>query len=157
MGFFGPEKITLTLDKVQFKPGDVIKGMVTLNLRKPLHGRKMTVALLGKVRTTHRDSQGRMQTQDVVVYDFTLPLDGENDYVGESYSFEIHIQNDILQMQTSKQKLEQKLQEKLGTFGAILGEMATMGQGPVRWMVHAQLDVPFKIDVKKTQDIIISS
>ena len=156
MGLFGPDKITLTLDKLQYKPGDVIKGMVTLNLRKPVHGRKITVALLGKVRTTHRDSRGGVQTQDVVVYDFTLPLDGENDYVGESYSFEIQIQNDILQMQTSKQALEQKLQEKLGAIGAVLGQMATMGQGPVRWMVHAQLDIPLKIDVQKTQDIVIS-
>jgi len=33
MGLFGPDKITVTLDKLQYKPGDVIKGTVGLNLR----------------------------------------------------------------------------------------------------------------------------
>jgi len=156
MGLFGPEKITVTLDKYSYKPGDVIKGSVTLNLKKPVHARKIDVALLGKVRTTTRDSRGRAQTQDVTVYEFTIPLDGENDYLNETYSFEIKIQSDILQMHSSTQLLQQKLQEKLGTLGMVLGSMATMGQSPVRWMVHTQLDIPMKIDVKKTQDIAIS-
>jgi len=157
MGLFGPDKITVTLDKLQYKPGDIIKGSVGLNLRKPVRARKLTVALLGKVRTTHCNSKGQMQTEDVVVYDFTIPLDAENDYLSELYRFEIKIQPDILQMHSSAQQIQQLLQQKLGTVGTILGKMATAGQGPVRWMVHAQLDVPLKIDVKKSQDIVIFS
>ncbi|MCX6665289.1 MAG: hypothetical protein NT038_04425 [Euryarchaeota archaeon] len=158
MGLFGPDKIIVTLDKHQYKPGDVIKGSVGLNLRKPAHARKLTVALLGKVRTTHRDSHGHVQTQDVVVYDFTVPLDGENDYLSEMYPFEIKIQSDILQMHSSSQQLQQLLQAKLGAVGSFLGQMAlTGGQGPVRWMVHAHLDIQLKLDVQKTQDIAISS
>lgn len=157
MGLFGPDKIVITLDKYQYKPGDTIKGSVGLNLRKPVHARKLQVSLLGKVRTTHRDSKGHVQTQDVVVYEFTLPLDGENDYLGEMYNFEIKIQQDILQMHSSTQQLQQILQQKLGTFGTILGQMAMGGQSPVRWMVHTQLDIPMKFDVQKSQDIVISS
>lgn len=157
MGLFGPDKITVTLDKYQYKPGDVIKGKVGLNLRKPMRARKLFVSLLGKVRTTSRDSHGRMQTQDVTIYDFTIPLDGENDYLSELYPFEIKIQSDILEMHSSSERVQQMLQEKLGTFGVILGKMATAGQGPVRWMVHAQLDIPLGLDVHKTQDIAISS
>ena len=157
MGLFGPDKITVTLDKYQYKPGDVITGSVGLNLRKPMRARKLFVSLLGKVRTTHRDSKGHVQTQDVTIYDFTVPLDGENDYLSEIYHFEIKIQADILQMHSSSQQIQQMLQAKLGTFGAILGQMATGGQGPVRWMVYAQLDIPMKLDVHKSQDIAISS
>ncbi len=157
MGLFGPDKITVTLDKYQYKPGDVIKGSVGLNLRKPVRARKLTVALLGKVRTTHRDSKGNVHTEDVIVYDFTIPLDAENDYLSELYPFEIKIQSDILQMHSSSEQLQKMLQEKLGAVGSFLSQMATAGQGPVRWMVHAQLDVPLKIDVKKSQDIVISS
>jgi hypothetical protein len=97
-----------------------------------------------------------MYTEDVVVYDFTIPLDGENDYLSEMYKFEIKIQSDLLQMHSSSQQIQQILQAKLGTFGAILGKMAIGGQSPVRWMVHAQLDIPMKLDVKKSQDIVIS-
>jgi len=121
-----------------------------------MRARKLFVSLLGKVRTTHRDSKGHMHTEDVTVYDFTVPLDGENDYLSEIYHFEIKIQSDILQMHSSSQQLQQLLQAKLGTIGAVLGQMATGGQGPVRWMVHAQLDIPMKLDVHKTQDIVIS-
>jgi len=156
MGLFGPDKIVLNLDKYQYKPGECIKGSVGLNLRKPVRARKIAVSLLGKVRTTHRDSKGHMQTEDVTIYDFTIPLDGENDYMSEMYHFEIKIQSDILQMHSSSQQIQQMLQAKLGTIGAVLGQLATGGQGPVRWMVHAQLDIPMKFDVQKTQDIAIS-
>jgi hypothetical protein len=37
-----------------------------------------------------------MQTKDAVIYDFTTPLDGENDYLSEMYNFEIKIQSDLL-------------------------------------------------------------
>ncbi len=156
MGLFGPDKITVTLDKYQYKPGDIIKGSVGLNLRKPTRARKLVVSLLGKVKTTHRDSKGHMQTEDIVVYDFTIPLDGENDYLSEMYKFDIKIQSDLLQMHSSNQQIQQILQAKLGTFGAILGQIVTGGQSPVRWMIHAQLDIPMKLDVHKSQDIVIS-
>ena len=157
MGLFGPDKITVTLDKYQYKPGDIIKGSVGLNLRKPIRARKLVVSLLGKVKTTHRDSKGHMQTEDVVIYDFTIPLDGENDYLSEMYNFEIKIQSDLLQMHSSSQQIQEMLKAKLGTVGAILGQMATGGQSPVRWMVRTQLDIPMKLDVHKSQDIVISS
>ncbi|HJX50396.1 MAG TPA: hypothetical protein VJ438_02960, partial [Candidatus Nanoarchaeia archaeon] len=107
--------------------------------------------------TTHRDSKGHMHTEDVVVYDFTIPLDGENDYLSEMYNFEIKIQSDLLQMHSSSQQIQQMLQAKLGTVGAILGQIVTGGQSPVRWIVHTQLDIPMKLDVHKSQDIVISS
>ena len=157
MGLFGPDKIVVTLEKFQYKPGDVIKGSVGLNLRKPAHARKLEVSLLGKVRTTHRDSQGRTQTQDVIVYQFTLPLGAENDYMGELFPFEIKIQPDILQMHSNTQQIQQMLQAKLGAIGAVMAQFAMAGQSPVRWMVHAHLDVPLKLDVQKSQDIVISS
>jgi len=157
MGLFGPDKITVTLDKYQYKPGDIIKGSVGLNLGKPIRARKLVVSLLGKVKTTHRDSKGHMHTEDVVIYDFTIPLDGENDYLSEMYNFEIKIQSDLLQMHSSSQQIQQMLQAKLGTVGAILGQIVTGGQSPVRWIVHTQLDIPMKLDVHKSQDIVISS
>lgn len=48
MGLFGKEKITLTLEKYDYSPGDKIKGTVNLNLKKPTEARKLYVALIGK-------------------------------------------------------------------------------------------------------------
>jgi hypothetical protein len=59
-------------------------------------------------------------------------------------------------MHSSSQQIQHMLQAKLGTIGTILGQMATGGQSPVRWMIHTQLDIPMKLDVHKSQDIVIS-
>lgn len=155
MGLFGPEKMTLELERFDFKPGDIIRGTVYLSLDKPTKSRKLAVSLLGKMRSSHRDSDGDIHSQDQTVYDFTLPLDGEREYRDGQYIFEIKIPSDILQMNQAGQLLQSSMEEKLGGLGSILGKVMT-GQRPVRWMVQAYLDIPMKLDVKKSQDIVIS-
>lgn len=154
MGLLGPDQMTLKLEKYDYKPGDTIKGVVSLILKKPTKARKLEAALLGKVRTTHRDADGDIHTSDKIVYDFTLPLDGEKEYQNGEYPFEIKISPDILS--SPDQQLQQNLNGKLGTIGAILGQMVT-GQRPIHWLVHAHLDIPMKLDVGKSQDIVISN
>jgi hypothetical protein len=94
MGLFGKEKITLTLEKYDYKPGDKIKGTVKLNLKKPTKARKLEVSFIGsktekqtgmRIGPTTSNTQ---QTKTMKVYDFTLPLDGEKDYHEEEYPFD---------------------------------------------------------------------
>lgn len=155
MGLLGPDEMTLTLEKFSFKPDDTVKGIVNLSLKKPIKARKLEVALIGKIRTTHRDADGDTRLEDKAIYDFTLPLDGEKEYQNGQYPFEIKIQPDILQASSPGQQIHQELENKLGTLGSVLGQMVT-GQKPIRWMIHAHLDIPWKLDVQKSQDIVIS-
>lgn len=155
MGLLGPDEMTLTLEKFNFNPGDMVKGIVNLSLKKPIKARKLEVALIGKVRTTHQDHDGDIHSKDNTVYDFTLPLDGEKEYQYGQYSFEIKIQPDILQGSSSGQQMQLELENKLGTIGSVLGQIVT-GQKPIHWMIHAHLDIPWKLDVQKSQDIVIS-
>ena len=155
MGLFGPDEMTLTLEKFSFNPGDMVKGVVNFSLKKPIKARKLEVALIGKKRTTHRDPDGDIHSQDETVYEFTLPLDGEKEYQHGQYPFEIKIQPDILQGSSSGQPMQMELGKKLGTIGFVIGKTVT-GQKPVQWMIHAHLDIPWKLDVKKSQDIVIS-
>lgn len=154
MGLLGPDEMTLTLEKFSFKPDDMVKGIVNLSLKKPTKARKLEVALIGKVRTTHRDSDGDIHSQDETVYDFTLPLDGEKEYQHGQYPFEIKIQSDILHGSSSGQQMQMELNKKLGILGSVLGQMT--GPKPIHWMIHAHLDIPWKLDVQKSQDIVIS-
>ena len=154
MGLFGPEKITLTLEKYNFKPGDMIKGNVKLNLKKPVKARKMEVSFIGSRREQRRNSNGRTQTHHVKVFDFTQPLGPEKEYQSESFDFEIKIPSDVIQ-QTRTQH-EGKLDGKLGTAVAIGAALAGQRSYPIEWKVKAQLDVPMKFDVKKSQKIILS-
>ncbi|MCK4902061.1 MAG: hypothetical protein KAS76_01790 [Thermoplasmatales archaeon] len=86
---FGPEKITMTLEKYNFAPGDVIKGTVSLNLKKPTKARKMEEKFIGQRKEKYRDHQGRTSYRTTDVFDFSMPLGPEKDYQKESFNFEI--------------------------------------------------------------------
>jgi len=170
MGLFGPEKITLTLEKYNFKPGDIIKGNIKLNLKKPTKGRKMEVSFIGSRKEQQRVNRGpshrhgsgvhygtsrtTTQTRTVKVFDFTQPLGGEKEYQNESFDFEIKIPSDVIQ-QTRTQH-EGKLDGALGTAVAVGSALMGSRVYPIQWKVKAQLDIPMKFDVEKTQKIILS-
>ena len=154
MGLFGKEKITLMLEKYDFKPGDTIKGNISLNLKKPVHARKLEVSLIGKRKTRHHTSRGS-QTHYEKIYDFDIPIAGEKEYQNEQYPFEIKIPSDILSDKTARDTMQDSLEDKIGTAGTFISAM-TMGTYRIYWEVRAQLDVPKMFDVKKSQDIVIS-
>lgn len=160
MGLFGKEKITLMLEKFDYKPGDVIRGTVTLNLKKPTKARKLEVGLIGR-RISKQSNLGvgpmmasrgrggvRSSTQYQTVYNFMIPLDMEKEYYTGDYKFEIKIPSTILQDSPTLD----------GTFGqaAAAVKMLAGVSSRIDWIVRAQLDVPMALDVKKSQKIIIS-
>ena len=154
MGLFGPEKMVLNLEKTMFKPGEKIIGNIQLNLKKPVQARKLEVSLVGKLKTRRRTSKGT-QTHYEKFYDFDLPISGEQEYQNENISFELPIPKDVLDMKSAQHKAQDKLEEKLGAFGSVVGAMA-MGQSNLTWYVRSQLDVPKKLDIKNKRDIVIS-
>ena len=153
--------MTLQLEKYDFKPGDVIKGYVKLNLRKPLQGRKLLVAFRGtredSVMVHTNDSKGipssHMEKIKTIVYNFELPLDEENTYLTEMYPFEIKIPADLLTTIDLKVPVC-----NLELFGHTLPlQMAGAPLSTVIvWSINGHLDVPLKIDVRAEQQIVIS-
>ncbi len=154
MGLFGPDKMVLNLEKTMFKPGEKIVGNIQLNLKKPMQARKLEVSLVGKLKTRRRTSKG-VQTQYEKFYDFDVPIGGEQEYQNENVSFEIPIPKDVLDMKSAQHNAQDKLEEKLGALGSVVGAM-TMGQSTLSWYVCSQLDVPKKLDIKDKRDIVIS-
>ena len=155
MGLFGPDKITFTLEKYDYKPGEKITGIVKINLKKPVTARKLEISLLGKKKTTKHTSKGS-QTQYQTVYNFSVPLSGEQEYHQGQYRFEIPIPSDILNEKNLQQKAQEQLEEKMGAAGTFISAVAMGGRSRITWSVKAQLDVPMKLDIKKSQDIVIS-
>jgi len=157
MGLFGKEKITLALEKYDYTPGDKIKGTVTLNLKKPTNARKLEVSFIGR-KITHQSSISAVgmasggshgsKTQYQTVYSFSMPLDGEKEYHTGDYPFEIKIPDNIFQGSPS-------VEGKLGS--AVKAVQMLGGQSShIDWLVKAQLDVPMKLDIKKSQKIVLS-
>ena len=147
MGLFGPPKITLMLEKYNFTPGEVAKGTIKLNLKKPTYARKLQVSLIG-VRRVRQGNSWKWQK----VYDFDMPVSGEKDYQQEEVSFQLHIPPDILNPRTSQQAMQESLEDKLGAAGKFISAIS-VGTGTTNWKIRAQLDVPKALDVKVDQDI----
>jgi hypothetical protein len=158
MGLFGPEKILLHLEKFDYKAGETIKGTVKLQLKKPLNARKLEVGLVG--RKIEQQSGIRIgispgspktgyqkSTQYSTVYDFQLPLCGEQEYLEGEFPFEIKIPDGLLDNMSSQ-----------GNVATAINVLKTISgvSSRVEWMVVARLDVPLKLDVSASQKIILS-
>lgn len=164
LSFFKKNQMLLTLEKYAYAPGEIIKGSVGLKLKRPTQARKLSVALIG-LRIVHEGgmavgplrvgNQGP-QTHVYTIYNFAIPLDGENTYFNELYPFEIKIPSDILQ------SAQQNLHSTLSGLGHTLEEIAkvmeqfSLSDSRVEWSVEAKLDVPLKVDVCTSQKIVLS-
>jgi hypothetical protein len=151
MGLFGPPKITLTLEKFSFNPGETANGKITLNLKKPTYARKLQVSLVGMRKTTQVKSKGS-STNWQKVYDFDMPISGEKEYQNETLQFQLPIPPDILNPKTGQQAVQEGLEDKLGKAGSLISAVA-VGAGHTKWKIIAQLDIPKAFDVKADQDI----
>ena len=159
MGLFGPEKIVVSLEKYDYKPGETIKGSIKLQLKKPLNARKLEVGLIG--RKIEQQSGIRIgmspgspktgyqkSTQYSTVYDFQMPLCGEQEYLEGVFPFEIKIPDSILQDNAAS----------AGNVAAAVNVLRTLGgvSSRVEWIVVARLDLPMKLDVSASQKIVLS-
>ncbi len=158
MGLFGKEKITLMLEKYDYAPGEKIKGTVNISLKKPTSARKLEVSFIGR-KVMHQSSisavgmasgnRSRNKTRYETVFSFKMPLDGEKEYHEGEYPFEIKIPDNIFQ---GNPNMEGKLGTAVKTLQMLGGQSSR-----IDWIVKAQLDVPMKLDVKKSQKIILST
>lgn len=164
LSFFKKNQMLLTLDKYAYASGETIKGSVGLKLKRPVQARKLTVALIGlrivresgmTIGPLRVGNQGP-QTHVYTIYNFAIPLDGENTYFNELYPFEIKIPSDILA------SVQQNLHSTLSGLGHTLEEIAkvmeqfSLSDSRVEWSVEAKLDIPLKVDVCTSQKIVLS-
>jgi hypothetical protein len=179
MGLFESEKMILSLEKNDYKPGEIIKGTVALKLKKPTKARKLEVTFIGeRIEThehTHIDEHGHehtdTDTERVPIYNFKIQLDEEKEYLERTYHFEIKIPLDLSNfLPKSKEEHTKEFADdvhsvynpegKLAKFiiATKSAELAIKGNPspPVEWHVTAQLDIPLRLDVKESQQIVIS-
>ena len=151
MGLFGPEKIVLTLEKYDYKPGETIKGTVKLQLNKPMNAHKLDVGFIGRKiqqQSSIRGGSYHKSTGYSTVYDFHIPLGGEQEYLEGVFPFEIKIPTNILEV-------ESPLQGNVATAVNVLKTLSGVSSR-VEWIVVARLDLPLKLDVSASQKIVLS-
>ena len=142
---FGKGKIDLKLDKLNYRPGETIKGTLTLDLKEPVKARELRVVFAGLKKTTRSNvsfSQGASmssRSRSDFVHHFKMALDGEKEYIGGKYPFEIAIPSDLLSKgpETGLETAMKAIQ--------FLGGMSSR----VSWFVEASLDIPGGMDINK--------
>ena len=148
---FGKGKIEMSLEKYGYQPGESVTGSIDLKLKKTVHARGLSVAFRGDLITTRtrrdRDGHMRHERHTTRIYNQKIPLDGEKDYKGGNYDFEIKIPDNILDMESKPD----------GMLGDALEAMKFMSgrHDRIQWYIVAKLDVPMGLDVSKKQDITI--
>lgn len=148
---FGRGKIEILLERFNFSPGEVIKGKVSFELKKPVLARQLKITFAG-LRTITRQiitSKGTPSTETKrdFIYHFEMPLDGEKEYLKGEYPFEIKIPADVLQRAPKPE----------GFLGTLLKGVKYLKGTTTRidWYLEACLDIPKAFDIKKRVKINI--
>lgn len=153
---FGKGKIEMILGKYNYKPGETITGDINLKLKKTIRARGLTVQLIGEETISGRSSRQDGSEADRI-YDIKIPLDGEKDYKGGTYKFEMKIPETILDRTYKKEEREApggKIGTAVKAFKYLTSEPERI-RTIVNWYVIANLDVPKAFDVTKEQQITI--
>ena len=161
MALFSKKKLSINLEKNEYSPGETIKGIVELELEKPLKADILEVALIGAViKTETRHSQHHFDDQDYMFdddepFETASPfffskkiLDSEKEYTNFKYEFELKIPENVHDEEPSFD----------GTLGKLMNFSRKLGGHPPRieWYVKAQLEIPRKIDLRASSTIILN-
>jgi len=158
---FGKGKISISIARTNYLPGDIISGDVALIVTKPLRAREMSISLVGEQTTYHSGSnigngQSSTSTERVIIYNFKQKLDGEREYnQGQNYRFDIKIPIDILGMQSRAPETDAMAGQLLEMAQTVAEVMGTISHQRTRWYLSAKLDIPRELDVNDKADITI--
>ncbi len=152
-------KISISIPKTAYNPGETISGDVTLTLNGPVKAREFSISLIGDQRYNRRGTvefgkkTGRNYDR---VYDFRLQLDGEKEYAqGGQYHFEIKIPAEILKKPQMPEAMDEQTQQRVQMMQAMASIAGSYMPRPTQWYLLAQMDIPMGVDIKKTIDITI--
>ena len=136
-GFF-KGKITLTLEKYQFAPGEEMKGHIVLELKKSVQASGLVVQLVGTRRMVMNNDRNNIRHE--TIFDFSMPIDGAKEYpAGQAlnYDFSLKIPDTILQNILGDTTAQIGI---TGAGGIRLG--ASFSSQRVDWQVIVRLDSP---------------
>ena len=157
MALFRKGTINMLLSKYNYKPGDSITGNLNLLMKKgkkPVIARGLSVALVCRETVTTR-KRGETSTTTHDIFDLKIPLDGEKEYTGGAYEFDIGIPETILEGIVAPPEAQDGKGMKAAKAFRFLATGERGSTSRVAWYVVANLDIPRGLDVHKEAQITI--
>jgi hypothetical protein len=158
----GEGKTDIILDKTSYSLGDTINGKVVLTLNSPKKAKELRLRFWGErnVREmiSEYDSKShtfvkRPKNHTGVVYEMKLTLDGEEEYSGGEYQFQVKIPG--LQGKQPNDLVGGNAEGVKTAIEAVANIAQEFGMvpSPVRWYAQASLDLPMSLDINKKVQI----
>jgi hypothetical protein len=160
-------RVSISVQKTSYAPGDVISGSVVLILKAPVKARGVSISLIAEQWVVSRYEQssrgislegtGRAKStsaskQKRRIYDFKQLLDSETEYTDErEYRFEIKIPADIPRM--PGREGEARRASKMGQAVAAMTNLTR--SSPIKWYLLAKLDILRGLDISRKVEITI--
>ncbi len=147
----GVGEMAITMKQFQFRPGDVIQGVVSISLAEPIKARGLFASLVARQRAVRlpRKSGEPVSSHRDTLFNFRKPLAQEGMFTDGHYPFEIEIPPNILQ---------REIQPPNGAFGDVvraISFLSFMTRFPVEWRVEGILDLPWKINLRESVHVTI--
>ena len=159
MGLFGSKgKMDIIVSTVNYRPGETIRGTVSLQLNEKVKAKGVSIRIHGVlVKRTRSGTTNQEQSIDLI--DFTQTLDSEREYspspAPTTDPFQIDIPLDVFPVQGPGFKAEGMLGEALKV-GQLFGALPTTTM-TYRWVLEAKIDIPWGGDVNKTIQLNITA
>jgi len=151
----GVGSIEIQLERFGFYPGDTIRGQVVLKLRAPQSARAVVVGLRARQKVVQRRFSPRdpvLTYRTETVWEFKRELAGEGAYQEGSYPFELVVPSDVFRPEAEPPSGIVWDIARAIVFPLLQGER----RYPLQWQVFAAVSRPFKVDVKKKVDVVVT-
>jgi sporulation-control protein spo0M len=142
----GKGKIDVILEKTDFKHGEVIRGKINLELKKPVQAKELKISFIGQ-KDINRVGGG---TSRGIIYQTDKSLGGESEYSSNIYPFELKIPEDILE-----QARNWKNKWYSGIALKAFERMEEKGKVSNIFFIETSLDISKSIDLTKKVKINI--
>jgi uncharacterized protein (DUF2384 family) len=156
----GEGKIDIILDRTSYSLGDTINGKAVLTLNSPKKAKELRLRFWEE-RTVRRNvtshgAQGtstRSANANEMIYEMKLTLEGEKEYTGGEYQFQVKIPG--LQEKQPNDLVggnAEGVKTAIETVANIAQEFG-VAPAPVRWYIQVSLDLPMSLDINKKVQI----
>ena len=149
----GVGTIEIQLERFAYFPGETIRGEVRLKLSEPQSARALIVGVRARQKVVDRYRAARenvLSYRNETVWEFKRELGGTGVYTEGSYPFELVVPSDIFQAQVAPPP------GLLGDVARAVSFLQPQKRFPLQWHVFAAVSRPWKVDVKKKVDIVVT-
>jgi hypothetical protein len=149
----GVGSVAIELDRHHFRPGDAVSGRVRLALTEETEAKRLVVALrASREKITYDRVGGRSEQSRHTerILDLERELEGPGTFRDGVYAFDLVIPADILD------QAQIDAPGWIGDAARVVQAVTSVTRTPIRWRVHAFVDIPWRRNVKAVVDIGVS-